>query len=96
MTKENDQILSEFFQGMKDSDRLKDTPNVDLKNLSRISPKKRRKLIGIAASIVLLLGVLLFRNQAVDVPPERSLLEIEQDIESIMSWKSGTSNLIEQ
>ncbi|MEL6562468.1 MAG: hypothetical protein AAFQ94_30135 [Bacteroidota bacterium] len=95
MAIENDQILNDFFNEMKRNDQSKAVPEVDYLKISRKRRRKRRNLIGIAASFVLLVGSYWIWSQSVDQKPEKSLSEIEQNIESMMSWQSATSDLIE-
>lgn len=96
MATENDQVLNDFFNEMKKNDQSKAVPEVDYLKISRKRTRKRRNLIGIAASMVLLVGSFLIWNQSVDQKPEKSLSEIEQNIESMMSWQSATNDLIEK
>lgn len=96
MATENDQMLKDFFREMKKNDQSMSVPEVDYLNISRRRIRKRRSLIGIAACVVLLVCSYWVWNDSVSQIPEKSLSEIEQNIESMMSWQSATSNLIEK
>ncbi len=95
MTTENDQLLDDFSKDMKKNDQSRPVPEVDYLGVNRKRIRRTRKLLSIAASLILLLGTYWFVVQPEEPMTDKSITEIEQNIESMMSWKSATSDLIE-
>jgi len=95
MTTENDPILKDFFNEMKKNDQSRPVPEVDFLKINHKRVRRRRNLIAIAASIVIVIGSNWIFNQQPEESAEKSLSEIEQNIESMVSWQSATSDLIE-
>lgn len=96
MTTENDQNLIEFFREMKNKDQLVPVPEVDYLKINNKRIRKKRNLIAVAASIALLVSFIWVFARPEEPTQEKSITEIEQNIESMMSWQSATGDLIEK
>lgn len=99
MSKPNDQLIKDFFDQMKEHDQKVEMPTIE--NLS--TPKKNRKrkyyFLSVAAVITVIICAFLVLNNAFESKEKKVLSnteidDLEQEIESIMSWSSATNDLI--
>jgi len=98
MATPDDQMVTEFFKKMKANDQAEVIPEINyLKKDKRSIRRKKRVAIGIAASVVLVLASFLYSaDKNVEVPQEKNIADIEKNINSMMSWESATSGLVDK
>ena len=94
MTTKDDPIVSRFFEEMKTKDSQVEVPDLMSLLIAKKRRRRRRLFIAAAASLTILLSV-VWMNRPQTVQTEVNMVDLEQDIESMMSWESATGSLIE-